>query len=496
MKANKIFALALAIMMVLALAAPAFAAEGDIVLTISSKGKGNTYYAYQIFKGVASGDILSDVEWGADITDDGAALIAALKTAGEAEGDNYFSAANMTAAQVAEALGKTTLTDEKIAEIIGGVMTSTADANKFSDTTDTDSPYKYTYTAPGAGYYFIKQTVAGSPDVNATAALLKVIGNQTVTPKENVVPIVNKTLDDAQDAGKKASAGAVGDKKSYTITITIPELTDYNTYKLVAKDIMSPGLALVEGTIVVTYSKQIADGDDLWERTLPFAGNGFELVFDDVIGFLEKGDVVTIKYRAEITQAAAVGSTLDNNFELVYDRDPDTDGGGSAKPEVTPSVYTTDLVVIKQDGEGNALAGATFRLLKNIGTKPQPVWEDAGTVPASETADKNIATFNGLGAGLYKLEEFTVPAGYNKMADVEFTVTFDAAEKKFAVTVDDNKIEANPAGTLLTATVKNVKGATLPETGGIGTTIFTILGIVLMAGAAVVLITKKKMSGK
>ena len=100
-------------------------------------------------------------------------------------------------------------------------------------------------------------------------------------------------------------------------------------------------------------------------------------------------------------------------------------------------------------------------------------------------------TFTGLGAGDYVLTETVTPAGYNTIEPIRFTISFDAATKKFS--------SSNPAITLeadntLYTTVINQTGAELPSTGGIGTTIFYVVGGLLVVAAGVLLVTRKRMS--
>ena len=224
-------------------------------------------------------------------------------------------------------------------------------------------------------------------------------------------------------------------------------------------------------------------------------------------------------------------------------------------PDDKVIVFTYNLKVDKTDEDGNALKGAGFTLYKKNG---------AGTYVAvgSEVKGTDLTTFTwtGLDDGDYKLEETTVPTGYNKAQDVTFTVeaTHDpestdpkltklevknvtpttatiSADKDAtgeAIASDSytqaTKYDANAtyytesegtynqatvadadafaAGTFytkttetnmsanLSTTIINKSGATLPETGGIGTTIFYIIGAILVIGAGVVLVTRRRMS--
>ena len=102
-------------------------------------------------------------------------------------------------------------------------------------------------------------------------------------------------------------------------------------------------------------------------------------------------------------------------------------------------------------------------------------------------------TFTGLGAGVYTITETKTPAGYNTIAPITFTLTFNAETKTF---VSDNASVVVGADNKLDTTIVNQSGATLPETGGMGTTLFYVLGGVLVVGAVVLLITKKRMGAE
>ena len=108
---------------------------------------------------------------------------------------------------------------------------------------------------------------------------------------------------------------------------------------------------------------------------------------------------------------------------------------------------------------------------------------------ASGTGKFNIV---GLDAGTYTLLETTTPSGYNTCEPITVIISATHTEKK----------EGTDATTDLTNSknmnnkVVNKKGSTLPSTGGMGTTIFYVVGSILVLGAAILLITKKRMSAR
>ena len=98
-----------------------------------------------------------------------------------------------------------------------------------------------------------------------------------------------------------------------------------------------------------------------------------------------------------------------------------------------------------------------------------------------------------MDAGTYTLVETTTPAGYNTCASI--TITIEATHKE-AVTGDSATTTIDNEKSTMTNEVINMSGSTLPTTGGMGTTIFYVVGSILVLGAAILLITKKRMSAR
>lgn len=258
--------------------------------------------------------------------------------------------------------------------------------------------------------------------------------------------------------------------------------------------------------------------------------------------------------------AVIAGEGNPNDVKLSYSNDPNNSGDGSTTPPENPDkpkpthptgetpkdevvTYTTELAILKTNEEGAILQGAEFtitgngvkvslvttetfesdengaywKLANGSYTTIAPVTADdesnneadydleAGkftlvrTITTAQDPTKAVATidadgrvtFTGLGAGTYTIEETKTPAGYNTIEPITFTVTFDETSKTFSA----DKVSLGVNNTLET-TIVNKKGSLLPSTGGIGTTIFYIIGGILVVGAAILLITKKRMSSE
>ncbi len=109
-----------------------------------------------------------------------------------------------------------------------------------------------------------------------------------------------------------------------------------------------------------------------------------------------------------------------------------------------------------------------------------------------EVDDNGVMKFTGLGEGTYTLTEVTAPNGYNKIDPIEFTVSFNPDSKEFSS--DDENMTYNGVSGELEVTIVNLPGSTLPSTGGIGTTIFYVIGSALVLGTVVALVVKRRMN--
>jgi len=198
-----------------------------------------------------------------------------------------------------------------------------------------------------------------------------------------------------------------------------------------------------------------------------------------------------------------------NTASIVFSNDPYSGGEGET-PEDYAWAFTWELDVTKKTDTNAPLANAKFVFYREKAGIKQYVILDAGNKVSGWTPDKASATeivspagglmpIKGLEADTYYLEETEAPAGYNKLtAPVTVVITAVKGETNFTdleVKVGLNEVVDGNLGTgIVAGDVINKSGTVLPETGGIGTTIFYILGSTLALGAVVLLITKKRMS--
>lgn len=467
---RKFFALFLAVMMVMSLATTAFAENGDAAatpatytLTLNGAQAGHTYTAYQIFAGDLSGDTLSNIVWGSGVTEAGQTALG--KAADKAETLTSTEAAEAFAAEVAV------------------YLTNGTESSAVSNSSCTISGLE-------AGYYLIATTAVTDQNGVYTYYIMKVVKDTDATIKADV-PEIDKTVNDS-DAN-------IGDTVTFTLTATMPSnLQGYETYKVIFHDTLSAGLDFTEGSVkVMIGEKDVTSSFTVAEEngTLTISCNN---VLDQAVGVTTSSQIV-VTYNAVVDSDAIIGTDGNpNKVYLEYSNDPNWNGEGDEPTGDTPEkevfVYTWEIPVFKYTkGEGDTktpLAGAGFtlydgetvvKLTKAEGEDNIYKVDPAGTVDEILTDDTGKFEIEGLEQGTYVLKETTTPAGYNTCDDV-------------TVVIGENGVLTVGEATVTTVEILNQSGATLPETGGMGTTLFYIVGAAMVLAAVVLLVTKKRMA--
>ncbi|MCI6434001.1 MAG: isopeptide-forming domain-containing fimbrial protein [Clostridiales bacterium] len=520
---RKLLSLLLALAMVCALAATAFAAT----VTIPSDGilKGHTFTAYQIFSGREERGILSDVQWGSGINSDN--FLAALKA--DSTYGNLFTNCTEAAA---------------VADVLSANNTNTALANAvaklaYANKTDTGTALTSGENTLADGYYLIVDTTANVGEGGAyNASLLQVVGNINITVKTDA-PTVEKKVQEG-GADKDAADYNIGDAVPFRLIGSVPDMSRYDTYKYIFHDTLSTGLTLNAGSIKVYVADDKAgtnksDITSSWTVGTGANGETFTVSCNNIkaINSVSQGKYIIVEYTATLNQNAVIGLPGNSNkVYLEYSNKPDQSGSGDTDntgktPEDEVLVFTYELDTTKVDGKNpdTKLRGAKFVLLNSDGNKVAKItngkfdgWQNLpsagadGKIAAESWPTDSVLTSNenglftvtGLDAGTYKLREIVAPAGYNLLKKdivVVITATIGAnADGKttltnLAVTADGTAGTGNVNSGIVDITVANNKGATLPETGGIGTTIFYTVGGILVLVAVVLLVTKKRMNG-
>lgn len=482
---KKLASLLLALVMVFALATTAFAAATTIT---APAGSTRTYDVYQIFTGDLAGDVLSNVKWGKNGTG----------TVGKA-----VPQATLNALAAVNSLSNT----EKLAEISKYVK---LDSEKFGTVSD-GSPL----TAP-TGYYLIKDNGPVGDGEAYSLYVVQVVGLTTISPKVGTTTS-EKKVDDKNDSNNTQDEVTWEDSADYDIGDDVPfqlkatiaqDYDNYKVYKLTFHDKESAGLTFKPKTVVVKIDDTTVDSSKYEVVTTGLTdGDTFEVRFANLKSTAaHAGSVITVEYSSTLNDQAVLGSTGNpNTMHITYSNNPNDDQGGEngKTPDDTVIVFTYKVVANKVTKnpayvEGGSkpeyipLKGAGFTLYKKNASGEY-------VAVGSEVKGNEMTTFEwkGLDDGDYKISETTTPAGYNTIADIEFTITAEHEVLSDNPTLTSlsggDKFTGEVETGALSADIKNNKGSTLPETGGMGTTIFYVLGSVLVIGAAVLLITKKRM---
>ena len=499
---KKLMTLLAVLTLALAMAVPAFAettTPTKYTITINN-GTGN-YAAYQIFKGDLHEKTLSNIEWGDNVTD---------------EGRTKFG----NAADKAKTI--TTEADAKAFAVeVAKYLTDPAAG------TGTDS-----ITVSGPGYYLIKNTSVGEGEV-FTDYILRVVGDVKVNPKSG-----KPTLDKQIRHNETGLWGVVGDNQigdtvEFRTLTTVPIVSGYTQYTYAIHDEMSAGLTSNvrsnEDVTIKVNDETVLDKNYYTVTVDGTNANKFTVTVDVLNaikdGKMVEGNTLYTYYTGILNEKAKVynDGKQDNKAYLEYSNNPHDHATTNSTPVKVVYDWTFKMGVKKVDGaDGTPLTEAKFVLSKNGNCSLGTIGDD-GT-PSTTTDLINLIensdgsytvapagyngsvvnvmtagdiTINGLDdATVYYLYETKAPAGYNRLtAAVRFEITAtysDAGDNCTSVTAKVN----NDVQSSVSVNVRNNKGSTLPSTGGIGTTLFYVIGGVLMAVAAVLLVTKKRMNNK
>lgn len=533
---KKLLAALLAVAMVCAMAIPAFAenSEGDV-------DSHHTYSAFQIFKGDVEGNNISDfkisnVDWGSNIINNSDDFLNKLREA--------------------DPIGPL-FTNAKSAQEVLAVISQWHDSDDYSIafarfvchylySNDANPTYvvragsnALTIPEAKAGYYLFVDTTDFSKDDSYHSynsfLLMVTKGNWNVpiTPKAEK-PTVEKKVYDNPDGTSTGGFGssadhAINEKFQFQLTATLPDSTNraydyYDKYSVIFHDTLSEGITYDKDdeldSVVIksngnTYnitdsSKYTIDTTDLESQNSFVVNIDVKACAKDAGFDLNNGATITVTYTAHLNDKAYVntagGSTSNiNKVYLTYSNNPKDESSIGKTPESTPVyVYTYQLNNTKhQDTEkGPALEGACFRLYSDEActdqSEVQLYQKDGFYYPIKDVLGKEAVemksaangTFNvkGLDAGTYYLKEITPPDGYSACKVIPVTIKADHSRND----------QVNLEGSNLTNDIVNIKagGITLPSTGGIGTTIFYVVGGGLMVAAIVLLVTKKRMENK
>ncbi|PDX70689.1 peptidase [Faecalibacterium prausnitzii] len=529
---KKLLAALLAVAMVCAMAIPAFAFESWE--TEEDLNKNHDYIAFQIFKGVISKDnpMLSGVDWGQHIIDH----------------DDFLEELRK-----ADRIGPLFANAKSVPDVLAVIST-------WDDSDDDSIAFArfvchYLYSKgdpkssivggggaikiPEPGYYLIVDNIDFSNGDYYHAYNSFLLVNDTHQGEYNVIinhkvvkPTVEKKVYDNPDGTSTGGFGfsadhAINEKFQFQLIAKLPAGRDegraydyYDKYTVCFNDTLSEGITydgldsvVIEsnGTpydITKDSSKYDIDTTDLESQ------NSFVVKIHDVKTCAEgldlnDGATITVTYTAHLNDKAYVntGSSSTenkNSVQLQYSNNPRPGEYWGTTPKSEVYVYTYQLNNTKhaEKEDGTPLPGAVFQLYSDKDCTQEVKLYKVGNIyfPIKDATDKEKDSvqmisgqdgqFNvkGLDAGTYYLKEITPPDGYSACKEIPVTIKADHSRND----------QVNLEGSNLTNDIVNIKagGITLPSTGGIGTTIFYVVGGGLMVAAIVLLVTKKRMENK
>lgn len=457
---KRISSLLLALLMILTMSVTTFAAGTTGSITIDNPVTGQDYTAYKIFDVVYSGDKQA-YSYTIDESNPWFVTVQSYANGGSK---------GLTLTQVN---GGTTYIVETTDEFSAPEF---SDALKDAVAEKTGEPLtaeggKASATGLPLGYYFVSSN-------NGALCNLTTTNPEVTIHDKNDVPFEKKE--------DKTSAD-VGDTVAYTIIGKVPDTTGFTTYTYLITDVMSKGLTFNKDVTVT-----VGGVDKTSECTPAYDAEGNANKFTVSIPVInyKVGDPIEVTYTATLNEKA-IAKISKNEATLTYSNDPTIDTPKTTTPQ-EQKVYSSKIEIDKYDTNDTSkkLSGAEFVLYKKAedsskqyfscnDTTKEVTWvTDKDHATKKTTGPNGAASFEGLADGTYYLEETKAPAGYNPLSGPR------------TIEVKGNNTEASLT---ITEKVENSRGTILPSTGGMGTTLFYVIGGIFVLASVVLLITRKRM---
>lgn len=475
---KKLMAALLAVAMVCVMAIPAWAADGTTAgtgsITIDKAVSGETYTIYKMFDlnsydptaGTYSYTVVSAWE---DFFKDGAA------------GNSYITLENGHPTWVKGA---------QAADFAKAALAYATEKNITATKKETATSNTVSFTGLDLGYYLVDTSLGALCGLDTTKP------DATINEK-NEVPDIDKKVADSEGNWVTENTAKIGDTVNYKVTITVQ--TANNRYVL--HDTMSEGLTFNKDSVKVTVGTEEVATTNYDVVTTGIGTETFNVKFkDEYIATLAAGTKIEVTYSAVVNAKAKVDSDKNTNeAHLVYGNKHETE-----KHETKTYLYEFDLIKFSGSTK-KLLGGAQFKLydaetggneiklVKNEDDTYRVATATETPVAYIETVAGKTVKISGLDKKVYYLEETVPPAGYNGLTQRVKVDLSTGSKKVTAGYFNDGTYDESLASSIGGVAVVNNAGTTLPGTGGIGTTIFYVIGGGLMVAAAILLITKKRM---
>lgn len=506
----------------------------------------HTYEAYQVFAGQYADGVLSNITWGSGVNGD--AIVTDLANAtGTLAAFKGLDSAKAIAEKLAEATDDDAVAKAFAALVGNHLKTGSASGTSSSGKIENlDDGYYLVQDASDSP----SDTMGTNNNGAKTRFILKVAGggDVKVTAKSSAPSVIKKVKEDDKTVDGTVTVGSytadkqyndvadycIGENVPFELISTMPSTyDDYTSYFYQFTDTLATNFTLNKGSISVNVvnagTKTPLTATDYTVSTQDDTGK-FTITINDTkkITAITKDSTIVVDYTAQLNSGAVIGlDGQENKVDLTYSNNPNYTGKGEETPEgdkgKTPEdkviVFTYELDVTKYLGDEKTKADAEdgtkagFKLGNADGSKWATVdsnlritgWVDDVTTATEVTTDATgIFKFIGLDDGTYTLRETTTPTGYNTMADLALTIGATTANNQtwagtasdaltaIKLTMNNKDTNGSVSDGKVEGSIINQKGSSLPSTGGIGTTMFYVGGGVLVAGAGVLLITKKR----
>ena len=478
----------------------------------------HTYDAYQVFTGTLAtdGTTLSDLKWGANSKCDEGVNI------GDSVDDSVVKALTDLSGQP----------DKTVQDTVNKYVDLTSEATAKGITKD--SPAQL-----AAGYYVFKDVTTVEQGDALSLHLTKVVGPTTLRAKKNV-PEVEKKVKENVKATTETAYGTqyndtadynIGDMVPFHLIGSVPDMSNYDTYKYIFHDTLDNAFdAPAKNAIKVYLSSDKVKDDNDTEITsnaeVTVTDQKITVSFADLkkVNGATEDKYIIVEYSAKLNSKAVIGGNGNRNtVYLEYSNNPNQSGTGDSDntgktPENKVVVFTYELDTTKVDknDSNKKLKDAKFKLYRSSGEEKQYAqvtdgklsgWGNEANATELTSDDKGLFKVAGLDDGTYYLEETVAPDGYNKLtAPITVVISADTTNgqtwtdydhsplTKIDVTANGTKGTGNAASGIAAVTVANVKGNTLPSTGGMGTVLLYVAGIAVfvLAGATLVMALRRR----
>ena len=549
---KKMTALLLALLMVMGmLVTTSMANPVPSYIKINNTSPNHVYAAYQIFKGDQEADstILTNIDWGTGINGDN--FLTALKNSAYftgAGGNNVFAAHDDAkgVADVVKGWAPNGAEIKNFADIAGLYLTDT-----FKESGGQTGNSHYIIDDLADGFYLVKdQQVVNGEDVHTDYILLMVKDSGvTITPKSQLPTLIHTVSSHSNTANGDATDVEVGAPVYHKLEGSLNSYyNDYHQYNVYFVVDIPTGLTLtnVENiTAKIAHQNDALPAIDIPDANIRKENNQLIIVLGDLkqqfsgsngTNALNMNDTIEVNFVTSINPNAITGEGnnpdalanevtatmyFSNDATQVSGNTPVRYGSVSDKA----SVYTYQLEITKRDiADDHELQGAVFNLYRKVeagggNSESHYIIADMTVVNEGNNSSyneykvtgwtQNVAsatdlvsgengkfTVKGLDSMTYRLKEKEAPANYNKLEDDEI-VTITATFKDRELNVFNGVVESSDADVdektgVIAGSIHNTKGNTLPSTGGIGTTIFYIVGGVLVLGAGAAFVMKRR----